>query len=210
MPYREEHSLSLTAPAERDLLARARRERAGLRVVWEQAQALPARRQARLALELAKVKPVLIQRNGSRVPCEPAFQLNRSERQALAARMLGEGASRNEILATVEISPSTLAKVKRANPPKRPRKWLSRAVKNVISELPAWVPPERRGGPPIALDASGFAPEAQERFQALFADGKAPRMTEAEYERQRPKWHRWVYGSAENPIHQKRPVKTRG
>lgn len=151
--------------SERDLLARAKRERAGLRVVWEQArQELPARRQALLAAELTKIKPVLIQKNGTRYPCEPSFRLTSRESQSLAAGMLSEGASRNEILATVEISPSTLAKVKRANPPKRPRKWLSHAVENVLSEIPAWVPPEGRGPGVIALDANRPGPGGRDAF----------------------------------------------
>jgi hypothetical protein len=110
--------MSVNLP-ERDLLSRAKRERAGLRTVWDQAcDQIPARRQAWLAGELAKVKPVLIQRNGSRFPCERVFRLTRQERKDLAARMLDEGASRNEILATVEISPSTLTRLRHANPPK--------------------------------------------------------------------------------------------
>ena len=148
-----------------------------------------------------------------RVPCESSFHLTSPENQKLEARMLAEGASRSEILATVPISPSTLAKVKReghANPPNQVRKWLSYAVENAVSEIPAWVPPEDRGPGVIALDAKGLEPEAEERFRALFTDGKAPRMTEAEFERQRPDWHRWVYGSGKNPIHRKRPVKHRG
>jgi hypothetical protein len=146
--------LSLTA-TERDLLARAKRERAGLRVAWEQAlDSLPARRQARLAQELAKVKPVLIHRNGSRVPCEPTFRLTRPERKDLAARMLDEGASRSEVLASVEISPSTLAKIARANAPNGGKKWLSDAAKSVASEEPAGAAPGDSEPAPIDLDAT--------------------------------------------------------
>jgi hypothetical protein len=191
----------VTLALERDLLARAKRERAGLRVVWDQALGqIPARRQARLAIELAKVKPVLIQKNGSRIPCEPIFRLTRVERKELATRMLGEGASRNEILATVEISASTLLKLRRAVSPNGHRKWLSSAVETAVSEDPAWLPPEHRGPAVIALDASGPDPEAEQRFRALMRDGELPRMTQAEAERRRPTWHAFVYGSARNPI----------
>jgi hypothetical protein len=214
--------LSLTAPErealaiERDLLARAKRERAGLREVWEQAtDEVPARRCARLAIELAKINPVLIQRNGTRVPCEPSFQLTRKERQQLAARMLGEGASRNEVLATVEISPSTLLKVARGITPNGGQKPHEQAEKNAASEEPAWVPPEDRGPAPIWLDATDLDPEQERRFRDVMSTDNSPphfdggilrRMT-AEFERIRPEWHAWVYGAAKNPIHSARRRK---
>jgi hypothetical protein len=163
--------------AERELLARAKRQRAGLRVIWEQARGqIPARRQAWLAIELAKIRPVLIQRNGGpRVPCEKPFRLSRPERQELATGMLREGATRDEVLATVEISPATLRKVIReASAPNRPPKPHSHAVRSDVSATPAVRGLERIIEPQNARD------------------------------HRRPDWHAWVYGAARNPIHGKR------
>jgi hypothetical protein len=127
----------------------------------------------------------------------------------LAARMLREGASRDEILASVEISPSTLNKVRRDVTPNGGQKWLSRAVESVVSAIPAWVPPENRGPALIALDAKGLDPDAEERFKALMQGGEPPRMTTAEFERQRPAWHAWVYGAAKNPLFSRGVIKTK-
>jgi hypothetical protein len=205
----EEQACSIAAP-ERDLLARAKRERASLGVVWEQAlDSLPARRQARLAQDLAKIKPVLIQGNGSRVPCEPTFRLAPTGRKDFAARMLDEGASRSEVLASVEISPSTLAKIARAKAPNGGQKWLSDAAKSVVSEEPARAAQGSSEPGPIDLDAWCLDPEAERRFRELMGPvfDPLPRMTAEEFERIRPKWHSWVSGSAKNPIHSTRRSK---
>jgi hypothetical protein len=87
------------APEEK-LAKRARRERAGLQTLWAQAHDLPARRRAWLFTQLSEIEPMLVQRNGSRVPCEPPFKLPRRERRYLTEELLLTGASRAEILAT--------------------------------------------------------------------------------------------------------------
>ena len=223
---------------ERELLARAKRERAGLRVIWEQTEKLiPARRQARVAIELSKIKPVLIQKNGTRVPSEQPFRLTCTERQKLAARMLSEGAKRNEVLATVEISPAILRKLTRqALTPNGDRKPHSHAVKSDVSEVPAqvgrdgekilgeegnpvpvnnrfgdpvpsYLPPEQRG--PCVVNGT----EEPEMVAAILAGRVVPRGNEwvdLEEERAAPgnsDWRSWVYGAAKNPIHRKRRAR---
>jgi hypothetical protein len=106
--------ITVEQEVERDLLRQAKRQRAGLREIWKQARkSLPARRQGRIASELAKIEPVSIKRNGKRVPCEKSFKLKRAETRTLVKGMLEEGAGRSEVLAGGFISADWLRRLSR-------------------------------------------------------------------------------------------------
>lgn len=149
----------MSGTPERDLLARAKRERAGLRTIWEQAGRLPARRRARLARELEEIKPA--RTSGVH---ELPFRLSQSERRELAVAMLVEGASRAEILAGLGISSRTLRRLRQ--PSKQARKPHSHAVKTDKTKVPATTP---LGHPIIVLDATCLDPAAVKRFEELMA-----------------------------------------
>lgn len=92
----------------------ARRDRCLLADKWLEGAVLSGRDQLALAKVLLEVKPVQVERDGRRVPCEPAFTLAAKDRRRLVQTLLADGASDGEILACVPgLTKRTYERIKR-------------------------------------------------------------------------------------------------
>jgi len=96
------------------LVDTARKDRCLLADKWLEGAVLSGRDQLALAKVLLAVKPVLVERDGRRVPCEPAFTLAAKDRRRLVVALIADGASNGEILACVPgLTKRTYERIKR-------------------------------------------------------------------------------------------------